>query len=275
MGMKKRITAMFFSATDKTRKIVTAIAKELAVQKEGFSLQVLDFTLPKVREEAVTFTEEDVVVLGVPVYAGRVPNILLKYLNNVIGQGALAIPVVVFGNRNYDDALIELKDILEANEFKVIAGGAFVAEHSFSSTLAQSRPDEKDMTVMRVFARQIYNTIITDKEFPVLSVKGNKPYRPYYVAKDKEGKPFDFRRITPKTNSACIDCKLCPQLCPMGSIDYDDVSRLVGPCIKCCACIKKCPVQAKYFDDPGYLNHRQELEIECTLRREPELFILT
>jgi DUF1009 family protein len=92
--------------------------------------------------------------IGVPVYAGRVPNVLLKYLNSIIGNAALAIPVVVYGNRNYDDALIELKDILELKGFKVIGGGAFIGEHAFSRTLANNRPDEKDMDIAREFANQ-------------------------------------------------------------------------------------------------------------------------
>lgn len=269
--MRKRITAMFFSGTDTTQKIVMGIARELAGLEGEFSLTEIDFTLPEARREAVAFTKDDVVILGVPVIAGRVPNILLKYLNTVTGQGTLGIPVVVYGNRNYDDALIELKDIMEANGFSVISAGAFIGEHSFSKILAQGRPDEKDMAVVCDFARQIYSKL-TSVQSTALQIKGMKPYRPYYVAKDQEGNPFDFRKITPKTSSECTDCKLCAQLCPMGSIDYKDVSYLIGPCIKCCACVKKCPVEAKYFDDLGYLNHQHELEATCTLRREPEFF---
>ncbi|MEL1133674.1 ferredoxin [Desulfitobacterium sp. THU1] len=282
--MKKRITAMFFSGTDTTQKIVRGIAKELTELAELIELTELtdldemisfnemDFTLPEAREQAVTYTKGDLVILGVPVIAGRVPNVLLKYLNTVRGQGALGIPVVVYGNRNYDDALIELKDIMEDNGFVVISAGAFVGEHSFSKELAQGRPDDRDMAVVREFTRRIYEKMNTDQSFPDLKVKGMKPYRPYYVAKDKQGNPFDFRKITPKTSSSCTDCKLCAELCPMGSIDFEDVSRIIGPCIKCCACVKKCPAEAKYFDDAGYLNHKQELEEACTLRREPELF---
>ncbi len=73
----------------------------------------IDFTLPKTREKSVSFSKNDIVIVGVPVYAGRVPKVLLKYLNSIKGKGALAVAVVVYGNRNYDDALIELRDILE------------------------------------------------------------------------------------------------------------------------------------------------------------------
>lgn len=272
--MDFKVCAMYFSATGTTRKIVSGIAREISESNhERIPYQTLDFTLPEVRQEAVSFAPEDVVILGVPVIAGRVPNILLKYLNSITGNGALAIPVVVYGNRNYDDALIELQDILESNGFSVIAAGAFIGEHSFSKTLAQNRPDEKDMAIVSRFAKEIISKITNPDQRQMIVVKGNKPYRKYYMPQDKDGNPVDLRKVTPKTNGNCIDCKLCVDLCPMGSINYNNVSQFNGICIKCGACIKKCPTGAKYYDDANYLRHKQELEIDFVHRREPELFL--
>lgn len=272
--MDKRINAMYFSATETTKKIVTSTAEKLSqFLRKGITVRYIDFTLPRVRNEPVSFTKEDVVIIGVPVYAGRVPNILLKYLNSIKGNDTLAIAVVVYGNRNYDDALIELKDILELNGFQVIAGGAFIGEHSFSKTLAKDRPDEKDMVRVRDFANKIYSKLITQDKVQIVNVKGTTPYRKYYMPTNKDGRPADIRKVTPKTNSNCSNCKLCVDVCPMGSIDYEDVSKLNGICIKCGACIKKCPTQAKYYDNEDYLRHKYELEIDYASRREPELFI--
>jgi len=273
--MSNTINAMYFSATDTTKKVVSGIAKKILENIDRKkTINNIDFTMPGVRIKPVSFSEEDVVIIGVPVYAGRVPNVLLKYLNSITGNGALAIPVVVYGNRNYDDALIELKDILEFDGFKVIAGGAFIGEHSFSTTLAKNRPDEKDIAIVDDFANQIHRKIATQEETQtVVFVNGNQPYRKHYMPKNKDGRSVDIRKVAPKTNSNCIDCKLCVNVCPMGSIDAEDVSKLNGICIKCGACIKKCPSQAKYYDDKDYLRHKQELEIEFSFRREPELFI--
>ncbi|AVP63783.1 MULTISPECIES: EFR1 family ferrodoxin [Clostridium] len=272
--MNKRINTMYFSATDTTKEVVYGIAEKLS---EDFRIKEkinsIDFTLPKVREKVVTFSKEDIVVVGVPVYAGRVPNVLLKYLKTIIGNDALAIAVVVYGNRNYDDALIELKDILELDGFKIVAGAAFIGEHSFSNTLAQNRPDDKDMDVVKLFGEKIYKKIINNKLIKTVSVKGNTPYRKYYMPKYENGEPIDIRKVKPKTNNNCINCKICVKLCPMGSIEFEDVTKLNGICIKCGACIKKCPVGAKYFDDIGYLKHKEELENNFKYRREPELFI--
>ncbi|MBZ9635351.1 EFR1 family ferrodoxin [Clostridium sp. FP1] len=270
----KKINTMYFSATDTTKKVVYNIGKKFSqnINKE-ISINNIDFTLPEARKKIVSFTKQDVLIIGIPVYAGRVPNILLKYLNSITGNGALAIPVVVYGNRNYDDALIELKDILELNGFKVIGGGAFIGEHAFSKTLAKNRPDEEDMDIARDFANQLYTKIITQDKFQTVVINGNTPYRKHYIPTNKDGIAVDIRKVTPKTTNNCNDCKLCVTICPMGSIDFRDVSKLNGICIKCGACIKKCPMNAKYYDDEDYLRHKHELEVNFTYRKQPELFL--
>ncbi|MEA1959765.1 MAG: EFR1 family ferrodoxin [Bacillota bacterium] len=274
--MNWNIHTMYFSPTDTTKTIVSGIANKLLQAGGGEkTIHTIDFTLPAGRKEPVFFTKDDLVVIGVPVYAGRVPNVLLKYLDSITGNGALAVAIVVYGNRDYDDALLELKDILESHNFTVIAGGAFVGEHSFSDTLGGNRPDEKDMTLAADFAEKVYSKLSANEPFQSIDVKGNRPYRRYYVPKDKDGQPVnDFRKITPKTNEEdCVDCKLCAEVCPMGSIDFDDVSVVNGICIKCCACIKKCPTGAKFFDDPNFLKHKYELEVAFDRRSEPETFV--
>ncbi len=266
------ITAMYFSPTGTTEKIVNAVAENINEKYISTGIKYIDFTKPEIRKMQHSFTKDDLVILGVPVVAGRVPNVLLKYLNTIKGNNALAVAIVVYGNRNYDDALIELKDLLEINGFKVIAGGAFIGEHSFSKTLAKNRPDYADMLVVNDFSKKIYDKI-SKRNFNTVSVKGDMPYKDYYKPKDRNGNPVDIRKVIPKTNENCINCKICAKVCPMGSIDYNEVSKLHGICIKCCACIKKCPTEAKYFDDTNYLNHKHELEVEFEKRKEPEIFI--
>ncbi|MBP1744615.1 MAG: 4Fe-4S ferredoxin iron-sulfur binding domain protein [Firmicutes bacterium] len=272
--MPKRVNAMYFSATGTTEKVVTEIASEIAGTASGCGeVRLIDFTHPDRRKEAVSFSGEDIVIFGVPVIAGRVPNVLLKYLRSINAGGAVAAAVVVYGNRNYDDALAELTDILEADGFRVAAGAAFIGEHSFSKVLAKGRPDEKDIAAAADFARSLFRKIASGERIATPAVKGERPYRSYYMPRDREGNPVDIRKVTPKTSSSCTGCGICAEACPMGSIDLGDTSVLKGICIKCCACVKKCPVQAKSFDDEKYLNHKNELEAEFSARREPEMFI--
>lgn len=266
------VYAVYFSPTGTTKKIVSAIAQKMAGENEKF--ETIDFTPKKAREIEHNFKKGDVVIMGVPTIAGRVPNVLLKYFPAKIkGNGATGVSVVLYGNRNFDDSLIELRDIMTENGFTVIAGGAFIGEHSFSKILAAGRPDDKDVEIAKDFADDIVKKIDKGDVNETVNVKGQSPYREYYRPKDKYGNPVDIRKVQPKTNDDCIDCKLCAEVCPMESIDHDDTKKMIGICIKCGACEKLCPVSAKYYDDENYLKHKHELEDELKDRKEPELFI--
>ncbi|MFO7568321.1 MAG: EFR1 family ferrodoxin [Smithellaceae bacterium] len=273
--MNISIKTFYFSATGTTKKIVTGIAGGLAEVSDGKIVANMNFTLPDGRKEPAAFSGQDIVIAGVPVYAGRVPNVLLRYLNTIEGNGALAVAVVVYGNRHYDDALIEWRDILESRGFRVIAAGAFIGEHSFSRILGANRPDAQDMLRVTEFALRIREKLIAFENTPkTVSVPGKQPYQPYYRPKDKDGNSVAIHKVVPKTSGDCISCGLCVSLCPMGSIDADDESIMTGICIKCCACIKNCPMEAKYFDDTNYLWHKQELEVAFSSpRREPAFFL--
>lgn len=268
----KKINLMYFSPTATTKTVVEEMGKILVGMKGLERGITIDFTLPKPRESAQNFQSNDILVIGVPVYAGRVPNVLLQYINTIKGDNSLAIPIVLYGNRHYDDALLELNDILTKNGFAVIAGGAFIGEHSFSYTLAKERPDSTDLAIVKEFAHKVY-TKIESNHYTTAKVNGNRPYRPYYKPKNEEDKAVDIRKVDPKTDHTCIDCKICSEVCPMGSIPYNDVKAIEGICIKCGACIKLCPTQSKYFDDPDYLRHKRELEEQFQKRREPEVFV--
>ena len=259
----KKVWAVYFSGTGTTEKTVRRIAAGMA-QALDAELAAYDFTTPAARQRELRFGAEELVVLGVPVYAGRVPNVLLPYLTKQLhGGGALAVPVVLFGNRNFDDGLIELRNILTEDGFMPVAGGAFVGEHAFSRTLGAGRPNGDDLAEMDAFARCAAEkvTALTAAPAEPVAVRGETPIRPYYTPRDRHGNPINILKVKPKTDmDRCGGCGLCAARCPMGSIDPADVSQVTGICIKCCACVKGCPAEAKYFDDAGYLYHKSELE---------------
>lgn len=271
-----RVLAAYFSGTGTTKKVVEEIAGAIA-SSLGINYDVCEFSLPSSRDNPLRFSGNDLVVFGIPVYAGRVPNLLLKFLNTIEGNHGLAVPIVLYGNRNYDDALIELRDLLEKGGLHPIAAGAFIGEHSFSRILAQDRPDESDMMIARTFALKVTEKVKTLSALhniePLWVIGSPQPYSGYYQPRHKDGQPIDIRKVKPLTKESCNDCMLCAKICPMGAISYENPREINGICIKCGACIKGCPLQAKYYTDEGYLCHKQDLEESFKARKEPLCFL--
>ncbi len=271
----KQIKTAFFSPTGNTRKLAMALGSTLS-EELGVPLVQADFTVPIRRQEALIFGPEEVAVVALPVYAGRLPNLLLPYLDKMRGQDTPAVFLVSFGNRNYDDALLELGLLLSERGFKPLAAAAFVGEHAFSRELGAGRPDRRDMRAIREFGRLAAEKLRRG-EFPTvweLLKEEPRDIKPYYTPRDREGKPINILKVRPKVDGGkCIGCGRCVTLCPLGSIDPRDVSQYLGVCMKCGACIKGCPEEARYYDDAGYLYHKSELEIEYARRARNVTFI--
>jgi Formate hydrogenlyase subunit 6/NADH:ubiquinone oxidoreductase 23 kD subunit (chain I) len=266
------IKSLYFSATGTTQAVLRKMAMTLSMDL-SLPIEEIDFTLLKQRAFPLHFDVSDMVLFGVPVYAGRVPNVLVKYLNTIQGNGSTVASVVVYGNRDFDDALLESADILEACGMKVVAGAAFVGEHSFSHVLAAGRPDSDDLLKAEDFAHRLALKIKAhDFSKPVF--KGFPyPYRQHFQPRNAEQQAVDIRKVKPLTSASCVKCGLCAEICPMGSINPLDFNEVTGICIKCGACVKRCPSHAKYFDNPDYNYHKTELEKNFMRRAEPEFFV--
>ena len=273
----RTVWAVCFSATGTTQTVVTAVAGR-AGELLGAGVESFCFNAPQARERELSFGGDELVIFGIPVYAGRVPNLLLPYIRDrVRGEGTAAVPVVLYGNRSYDDALSELCGVLGGHGFCPVAAGAFVGQHAFSRILGAGRPDGADLALAGELAERTAEKLLRLDRLPAegVAVPGCWPPRPYFTPRDRRGEPIrDFLKARPVTApDRCDRCGLCVRLCPMGAIDPRDPAQVTGTCIKCCACVKRCPTGAKFFDHPGYLYHQHELEEQYAARRAPsEIF---
>lgn len=117
-----RTYAIYFSPTFTSKKSAASIARGL----EG-ELTEIDLTLDNSIEE-MTFDRHDVVVFGFPVYGGRILPEALRRLKKFTGDHTTCVITVTYGNRHYDDALLELFDVVKEQGFIPIAGAALVGQ---------------------------------------------------------------------------------------------------------------------------------------------------
>ena len=269
-----KVYSVFFSPAGSTKAVTEHIARKVS-EILKIPYDVIDFTLPEARTKKYSFQSDELVVFGVPTYAGRIPNKILPYVQTLFeAQNTPVVCVVTYGNRNYDSSLTELVQEMTGDGFKVFAAGAFVCRHVFSDKIAARRPDADDYRKMDEFAGEAVKMLgSTNSSIQTPVIRGGEPVAPYYIPKGEDGQPAKFLKAKPKTDlSKCTNCGICAKVCPMGSVSKENFADVPGICIKCQACILKCPEKAKYFDDEAFLSHVRMLEKNFTERREPEWF---
>ncbi|NFG27999.1 4Fe-4S dicluster domain-containing protein [Clostridium botulinum] len=262
--MNKNLKILYFSPTDGTKKIIKTIASSINSNYEEF-----DITLAKNRVKNIEFSHNDLVIIGTPTYAGRFPKLLISYLDKIIANSTLAVFVTTYGNRDYEDALLEQYDIFTSKGFIALGAATFITEHSSTDKLATGRPNIDDLKVASNFAANLLkrlNTLNSLSDLNTLSLPGNRPY----VVKNIAMPP-----LTPETNEKCITCGICEKHCPTSAIDFSDCKTIdPGKCIKCNSCVKRCPFNAKSITHDAYKNMQNMLISNFADKpRNPELFL--
>ncbi len=259
----------YFSPTGTTKKILHAIAEGFESEKT----ESIDLTLPEADSLTPQPINGELLILGVPVYEGRVPATAIPRLKQLKADQSPAVVVVVYGNRDYEDALLELNDLVKESGFLPVAGGAFVGEHSFCTEerpMAPGRPDSDDITAAKEFGAKIRNKLNTLDSFnkeSLAKLPGNSPY----IFRDRSMMENIAASTLDEKCNLCGDCEL---LCPVGAITIEDTVKTENTaCILCCACVKGCETGARVVSDPMVNKLVSWVAKNFQARREPETFI--
>ncbi|SMD07479.1 EFR1 family ferrodoxin [Sporomusa malonica] len=255
-----------FSPTGTTKTIIQGIARGI----NQSTVELIDITKPDARKQQLQTSENELLVVAVPVYMGRVPALLIEWLHAIKACNTPAVCVVVYGNRVYDDALLELKEILIKRGCIPIACAAYIGEHSFSSSetpIAEARPDASDLNQAELFGRKIKEKLLSVssvEQFSDINIPGNYPYGGITKLWS-----VDFIAIS----NECTQCGICAEGCPVGAIDSEN-SNLIDKekCITCCACIKNCPQNARTMKPGLVKDASMRLNKLYKERKEPVFF---
>lgn len=242
-----KATVICFSPTGNSRKSALAAANAIAD-----SVEIVDLTACAALR---ILPPDEIAIFAAPVYAGRIPTIARDRFAAISGNGTPCILIASYGNRHYDDALLEMADLARENGFIVKGAAAVIGRHTYGN-IQVDRPNDADLAEIADFARRA----ITGATEP--AIPGNRPYR-------DGGKGGKFR---PLTSDACMHCGLCAKQCPTHAIGGDHASVSEG-CISCFRCIRNCPVHAKHMNTPEYNNFAAMFTEKLKARRENEFFL--
>lgn len=261
-----RVKLIYFSPTGTTRKVLESIAQGIGADDVGH----IDLTLPEGAQKEVSPFSDELVIIGAPVYGGRLPIDAIARFKKLKANHTLAVVVVVYGNRDFEDSLLELKNLAVELGFQPVAGGAFVGEHSFATQeipIANGRPDSLDVQKAVDFGAKVKAKIAalpSPTAQTTLEIPGRFPH---------EGGTRAMT-VSPATNEGtCTLCGTCAGVCPTAAIAVDgSVATQIELCIRCCACIKNCPTGARVWEDATMKKITAWLNENCSTRKEPRIF---
>lgn len=255
--MIKTVHLLTFSPCGGTSNVMKAVGRDIALP-----IQEHDITLPKNRVQEMHFTQDDLVIMGFPVYGGRMPLFFASLIAHLKGTNTPMAMVAVYGNRAYEGAFLDMHEAANANGFKPVAAIAAIAEHSVAPHIATGRPDSDDQEKLAEFGLRALDA--AQKGPGMFIAPGAYPTWTL---------PPELEIFAKANTETCTGCGYCVSVCPNGAIPSDaPQSTIAARCIACTACIKYCPAKARRLGDPTTMKELATHLLYATQRKDAEIF---
>jgi ferredoxin len=262
----RKAKLVYYSPTGTGKTTVTAI-----MNGTGLDHDIIDLTPPGSDIKNYEVSSDELAIIEAPVYSGRIATVAANRIKKLKGNNTPAVLVVMYGNRAFEDALLELKNFTSELGFRAIAGAAFIGQHAFNSEktpIATGRPDAEDIMKAEAFGEKIIEKLRGVGEIPKLEVPGNYPYIVHQQRIRQGG------GVVPETNpETCILCGICASVCPIACIEVaESVNTDKTKCTACSACVQNCPTSARHWTHERVLRGANRLATVHGNRKEPEVF---
>lgn len=254
-----RVICAYFSPGGTTKKVVKTIASVFS-DYPVYNINLADYDA---RQAHYDFKENDLLILGAPAYAGRLPAPVVAAIEQFHCVNTPVAMVVTYGNRAVDDTLMEMSKTLTGQGFIPCAAATFSCQHTFLSDVALGRPDESDLAIARKMGEELKERLrlAVSYAFQLEQIPGSYPY-----VKPPMGQ-FPF---VVETSEFCFYCMLCAGVCPMQAISSSNPFEIDNEkCVRCKSCITICPAQAKSFTEEPFKALQKKLEGFIDVRQEP------
>lgn len=245
-----------FSPTGTSRRVAEAVGRGMNVPQTLFH----DATHGEV---CFTAAADSVAIFAVPVYGGHAAPLALQRMEKIRGDGTPAVVIVVYGNRDHGSAARELSAFVAQRGFVTVGVGAFVGEHSYSTSrypIAAGRPDERDCREAEAFGRAVAAKLASHgvRRIDAAALPGVRNgmlstwrFLRFVLGYRRKQKHHPERVAVETSAERCTHCGHCVEVCPTEAVAAgDELHTDASRCIRCCACVKGCPAGARSYDSP-------------------------
>ncbi len=297
-----KIFHIYFSPTGGTKKAGEYLTQSWRKDVEEINLSDYGKDFSQIK-----FCEEDVCYVSVPSFGGRVPTVATERITQMKGYGAKAVAVCVYGNRAYEDTLLELTDTLTARGFSCVAGTAAIAEHSimhgakavavcvygnraYEDTLLEltdtltargfscvaGTAAIAEHSIMHQFAsgrpdKEDKNELLEFGGKIRKKIEQFQEYEDLHIPGNCPYKKLGVSSMIPQSGDGCINCKICARECPVAAIEPEEPQKTnADRCIACMHCIAICPEHARKLNPEAVAALTERVKDACQGPEEPQ-----